>query len=96
MSLRDDLIAGRKVWGWAYNHPLIQEVPEDLSGADSRNLRFALTALMRIEAEVHNYTAQFPKHRLAVIIGTSTSGVADNEPVSKSMFSEKNITRCLA
>ncbi|MCO8060042.1 MULTISPECIES: beta-ketoacyl-[acyl-carrier-protein] synthase family protein [Acinetobacter] len=89
LSLRDDLIAGRKVWVGAYNHPLIQEVPEDLSGADSRNLRFALTALMRIEAEVHNYTAQFPKHRLAVIIGTSTSGVADNEPVLKACFQKK-------
>ena len=59
-----------------------------MSGADSRNLRFALTALSQIETEIRAYTAQFSKQRLAVIIGTSTSGIADNESVLKVQFQQ--------
>ena len=88
LSLREDLIAGRTVWVGASNSALIQDIPESLSSADSRNLRFALTALAKIETEIRTYTAQFPKQRLAVIIGTSTSGIADNEPVLKAQFQQ--------
>jgi 3-oxoacyl-[acyl-carrier-protein] synthase-1 len=63
-------------------------VPESLNGVDSRNLRFALTALAQIETEIHAYTAQFAKQRLAVIVGTSTSGIADNESVLKVQFQQ--------
>lgn len=79
---------GRTVWVGASDQALLQAVPASLSGADSRNLRFALTALAHIETEIHAYTAQFPKHRLAVIIGTSTSGIADNEPTLKAQFQQ--------
>jgi len=88
LSQREDLIAGRTVWVGAYNSALIQDIPENLSGADSRNLRFALTALAQIETEIRAYTAQFSKQRLAVIIGTSTSGIADNESVLKDQFQQ--------
>lgn len=88
LSQREDLIAGRTVWVGAYNSALIQDIPENLRGADSRNLRFALTALSQIETEIRAYTAQFPKQRLAVIIGTSTSGIADNEPTLKAQFQQ--------
>lgn len=88
LSQREDLIAGRTVWVGAYNSALIQNIPENLSGADSRNLRFALTALSHIETEIRAYTAQFPKQRLAVIMGTSTSGIADNEPVLKAQLQQ--------
>ena len=88
LSQREDLIAGRSVWVGASDQALVQQVPESLSGADSRNLRFALTALSQIETEIRAYTAQFPKQRLAVIIGTSTSGIADNEPTLKAQFQQ--------
>ena len=88
LSQREDLIAGRTVWVGASDQALLQAVPASLSGADSRNLRFALTALAQIETEIHAYTAQFPRQRLAVIIGTSTSGIADNEPVLKAQFQQ--------
>lgn len=88
LSQRDDLIAGRKVWVGASDQALLQAVPASLSGADSRNLRFALTALSHIETDIRAYTAQFPRQRLAVIIGTSTSGIADNEPVLKAQFQQ--------
>lgn len=88
LSQREDLIAGRKVWVGAADQALIQDIPEVLSITDSRNLRFALTTLAQIETEIRTYTAQFPKQRLAVIIGTSTSGIADNEPVLKMQFQQ--------
>ena len=88
LSPREDLIAGRTVWVGASDQALLQAVPASLSGADSRNLRFALTALAQIQTEIHAYTAQFPRQRLAVIIGTSTSGIADNEPTLKAQFQQ--------
>ena len=88
LSPCEDLIAGRTVWVGASDQTLVQAVPESLSDADSRNLRFALTALSQIETDIRAYTAQFPKQRLAVIIGTSTSGIADNEPVLKTQFQQ--------
>ena len=88
LSQRDDLIAGRTLWVGAATHRLMQDLPDALSRADSRNLRFALTALAHIETQIRAYTAQFPKQRLAVILGTSTSGIADNEPVLKAQFQQ--------
>ncbi len=96
LSQRGDLIAGRSVWVGASDQTLVQTVPESLNGADSRNLRFALTALAQIETEIHAYTAQFAKQRLAVIIGTSTSGIADNEPVLKVAVSTVSTAVCTA
>ena len=61
LSQREDLIAGRSVWVGASDQALLQAVPASLSGADSRNLRFALTALAQIQTEIHAYTAQFPR-----------------------------------
>lgn len=57
-----------------------------MQDVDSRNLRFALTALSSIESEIRDYTAQFDRKRLAIILGTSTSGIADNEILLKQYF----------
>ena len=86
LSLRSGLIPEKQVWVGAYQQPLIESVPDFLHAVDSRNLRFALTALSAIEAEIRDYTAQFSPKRLAIILGTSTSGIADNEKVLKSYF----------
>lgn len=46
----------------------------------SRNNQFALAVLQQIEQEVTAAIAQFGSDRVAVIIGTSTSGIAESEP----------------
>lgn len=79
LSLSSDFIAEKKVWVGACSVPLLAHVPEILKTVETRNLRFALTALQQIEAELKAYVAQIPVKRLAIIIGTSTSGIADNE-----------------
>lgn len=79
LSLRSDFIAEKKVWVGTCSVDLIESVPDSLKAIETRNLRFALTALQRIETELRAYVAQFDPKRLAIIIGTSTSGIADNE-----------------
>ncbi|MFP5005714.1 beta-ketoacyl-[acyl-carrier-protein] synthase family protein [Acinetobacter pittii] len=86
LNLRDDLIADRDVWVGQYTHPLCSSVPDTLQSVDSRNLRFALTALSEIETELKAYTASFENKRLAIVVGTSTSGIADNELLLKQYF----------
>lgn len=86
LSLRVDLIADRDVWVGQYTHPLCSSVPDTLQSVDSRNLRFALTALSKIETELKAYTASFENKRLAIVVGTSTSGIADNELLLKQYF----------
>ena len=79
LSLSKEFIPEKQVWVGAYQQPLIETVPACLQDVDSRNLRFALTALAAIETTLRDYTAQFDRKRLAIILGTSTSGIADNE-----------------
>lgn len=90
LSARSDLIAGRSVWVGAYPHSLVSAVPESLREEDSRNLRLALSTLAQIETQIRAYTAPFSKQRLAVILGTSTSGIADNEAALKAHFQRQS------
>jgi len=86
LSLRNDLIADRDVWVGQFTGSLCSDVPEFLHSVDSRNLRFALTALSEIETELRAYTASFENKRLAIVVGTSTSGISDNELLLKQYF----------
>lgn len=86
LSLRSDFILEKKVWVGECSVDLMETVPEHLKRVETRNLRFALTALQRIETELRAYVAQFDPKRLAIIIGTSTSGIADNEADLKRHF----------
>ncbi|MFV5490583.1 beta-ketoacyl-[acyl-carrier-protein] synthase family protein [Acinetobacter sp. ASP199] len=86
-----DFLPEQNVWVGAYHGELVNEVPDVLKVVDSRNLRFALTALQQIEAEVQAYVAQFSQHRLAVILGTSTSGMGDNETSIQAYFNQQSM-----
>ncbi|CAM2926396.1 beta-ketoacyl-[acyl-carrier-protein] synthase family protein [Vibrio rarus] len=59
-------------------------LPNHLMAFNSRNNRLALSAMMQIEDSVKQAIAQFGADRIAVIIGTSTSGIADGEIAYKS------------
>lgn len=89
LSLNSQLIPEKQVWVGAYTAPLIDAVPASLQWIDSRNLRFALTALAQIEAQVQGYVAKFDPKRLAIVVGTSTSGIADNETPLQAYFQGK-------
>ncbi len=59
-------------------HPLAS-LPNRLGAFDSRNNRLALSALLDIETSVQQAIKQFGADRVAVLVGTSTSGMADGE-----------------
>jgi 3-oxoacyl-[acyl-carrier-protein] synthase-1 len=72
------LLPGRPVRIGAVSDGLPQ-LPHRLAHLDSRNNRLALTALREIESDVMKMAARVGSHRLAVVMGTSTSGIASGE-----------------
>ncbi|UPQ89369.1 beta-ketoacyl-[acyl-carrier-protein] synthase family protein [Vibrio sinaloensis] len=78
--VRDDdiLNSGQSTVIGRINQPL--PTPADhLANFNTRNNRLALSALQQIEASVQAAVKQFGADRVAVVIGTSTSGIADGE-----------------
>lgn len=60
------------------NSPL-PPVPDKLSIFDCRNNRLMLAALSQIEGEVESLKQRYPLDRIAVILGSSTSGILEGE-----------------
>ncbi|MCW8328969.1 beta-ketoacyl-[acyl-carrier-protein] synthase family protein [Photobacterium sp. SDRW27] len=54
-------------------------VPDRLKRHNTFNNRLALSALAQIEAPIERAIAKYGRDRVAVIVGTSTSGIADGE-----------------
>lgn len=73
-----DLIPGRSVRAGRLDFSL-PLVPDRLLRWDCRNNRLALAALRQIEEAVWNAARRFGKDRIAVVMGTSTSGISDGE-----------------
>ncbi|MFA0655614.1 MULTISPECIES: beta-ketoacyl-[acyl-carrier-protein] synthase family protein [Vibrio] len=58
-------------------------IPSDLTQYATRNNQLALSALHQIEDSIEQAKSQFGVDRIAVVIGTSTSGISDGEAVFK-------------
>ena len=78
LRTRDDLIPGRKV--------LVAEameetpaLPGELARWDCRNNRMLAATLEQIRADLDRAIARYGRDRIAVILGTSTSGIAEGE-----------------
>jgi len=69
---------GRKLW-LAEVDVELPEIPAPLARFACRNNALSLAALQQIEAAVGEAVARFGPRRVAVVIGSSTSGVADAE-----------------
>lgn len=54
-------------------------VPNPLEGHASRNLQLALCALEQIQPDISAVAARYGADRVAVVAGTSTSGIAEGE-----------------
>lgn len=93
LTSRQDLLLEQACLVGAYKGELTSSLfDSQLQRLDSRNLRLAITALQQIEDQVRAYTQQFPTHRLAIIMGTSTSGIAENEQPLQQYFSAPSVT----
>ena len=79
MSLQEGwLTENRPVWLGTVTGDL-PAIPGDLMAHRSRNNQLLLAALAQIESQVRAAIAQYGKDRVAVIMGTSTSGIAEGE-----------------
>ncbi len=58
-------------------------IPSDLAQYATRNNQLALSALNQIEDSIEQAKSQFGADRIAVVIGTSTSGISDGEAAFK-------------
>ncbi|MHB8381504.1 MAG: beta-ketoacyl-[acyl-carrier-protein] synthase family protein [Candidatus Binataceae bacterium] len=75
---RADLLSDRSVRAGVVNDSLT-ELPSRLAHLDCRNNRLAAAALNEIETDIRNIAERVGPHRVAVVMGTSTSGIADGE-----------------
>jgi 3-oxoacyl-[acyl-carrier-protein] synthase I len=75
---RSDFIPGRTIRVGAVSASLA-DIPRAWALLDSRNNRLALTALRQIEAEIGSAIGRFGADRIAVVMGTSTSGMSRGE-----------------
>ena len=78
MVRRDDLIPGRPIVTGVVAGPL-PTIPERFAAHASRTNRLLLAALREIEDDVRGCIARHGEDRVAVLVGTSTSGIAEGE-----------------
>lgn len=72
------LVDGSPVYVGQVDTPLPQP-SEDLSVYASRNLGLGIAAIEEIRDDVEDAITRYGRHRIAVVMGTSTSGVAEGE-----------------
>lgn len=72
------LLNGKSTWIGAATCEL-PNVPPHLSRHSSRNNRLLMSALAQIRPQVDDAIARFGTHRVAVVMGTSTSGIHEGE-----------------
>jgi len=75
---RDDLIPGRTVHVGEVTGPL-PPVPRELQSMECRNGRLMLASVAEITESVERAVRRFGRDRIAVVLGTSTSGIAEGE-----------------
>jgi len=78
LQLRDDLVPNRSLLVGAVPGAL-PRVPDSLRRFDCRNNSMTLAALESIEDSIRDVVAAVGRDRIAVVMGTSTSGVGDAE-----------------
>lgn len=85
---RDDILLDASVFVAAVSNPLpsLESYPQHFQ---SRNNQLALQAFQQIAASVESLKQQFSEHRIGVILGTSTSGIAQGEAAMQQRQEDK-------
>ena len=78
MHWRDDLLFERSVLVGQIDSPL-PKIPSKLKRFDTRNNQLTLLIAQQVEAAIMTAKAQYGSHRIGIILGTSTSGIATGE-----------------
>ncbi|MCF8467121.1 MAG: beta-ketoacyl-[acyl-carrier-protein] synthase family protein [Sneathiella sp.] len=79
MKARSGFLRDRDVFAGGVDDPL-PEIAAELVLYDSRNNRMLLAAMQQIEVDIRAAIKKYGPDRVAVVLGTSTSGISDNEP----------------
>lgn len=85
MVVYDGLFSGRKTYIGKVAAPL-HNIPERLAKFNCRNNQLLATAYVSIEADIEQLKRKYGSHRIAIILGTSTSGIAASETAFKQYF----------
>ena len=88
---RADLVPDRVLRVGAVHDPL-PRIPARLAAFDCRNNAMALAALAQIEEPIARALREHGAERVGVVMGTSTSGVADAEGAIRHELSEGGLT----
>src|SRR5258705_7345251 len=91
LALRDGLAPERVLRVGAVHDPL-PRIPEQLAEFACRNNAMALAALAQIEEPIARAIREHGAERVGVVMGTSTSGVADAEGAIRHELSEGGLT----
>ena len=79
MQMREEFLVDQAVMTGAVESPL-PPIDVKFNRYDSRNNRMLLAAMQEIEPDIRMTIEKYGPDRVAVILGTSTSGISDNEP----------------
>ena len=77
-----ELFCGHKTWIGKVTTPL-KNIPKKLSAFDCKNNQLLATAYESITSDVEYLKEKYGAHRIGVILGTSTSGIASGESALK-------------
>ncbi len=91
-GVRDDLARGASLIVGEIQTPLPQ-IPGKLERYACRNNAILLAALEQIEKPISDVLSRFGRDRIAVVIGTSTSGVSDAEAAIRHQHQTGELTK---
>src|SRR2546427_7733313 len=57
----------------------LPQIPPELAALASRNNQLLMAAVQPLLAEIEVLAARYGRHRIGVVLGTSTSGIAETE-----------------
>lgn len=66
----------------------LPQIPTQFINQNTRNNRLALSALLQIEPLINHAKEKYGNKRIAVVIGTSTSGISDGELAFKTLIEQ--------
>lgn len=91
LAIYNELFSGRKTWVGKVTGAL-QNIPKKLAKFDCRNNQLLATAYLNIEQEIEQLKQKYGSHRIGVILGTSTSGIASSESAFKQYFCSNSVS----
>ncbi len=90
LTMSDEFSTGRPLPLGLY-HGELPDIPLPEKKWKSRNNQFALAALKQMQAEVSLAISKYGANRIGVIVGTSTSGIAESEPAIREWVNTKQV-----